>query len=207
MKLLFGTGNEYKYQLMKKRLEEIKEIELINPKMINLKLDIIEDGQTPEENAIKKAKQYYEASGIATIAEDSGLYIDAFPEDEQPGLFVKRINGREDASDTEILNYYIEKLKKYGGESLASYHTGVCIIDEAGKIHSKIIEENKFLMTSNKNNIPTISGGILDCISYDTVNKKYFNERNEEEKAIHYKNLDEEYREIIKNIIWRKNER
>ena len=78
--------------------------------MLDININVIEDGKTPEENAIKKAKQYYDVAKIPTIAEDSGLYIDKFSEEEQPGLFVKRVNGVEGLSDEEILNYYINKL-------------------------------------------------------------------------------------------------
>ena len=208
MKLLFGTGNQYKYLLMKERLKAIEKIEVVIPKMLNLNINIIEDGKTPEENAIKKAKQYYDTTKLPTIAEDSGLYIDKFNEDEQPGLFVKRIGGNENATDEEILKWYIEKLEKYGGESLACYHTGVCVIDENGKIYSQTIEENKFLMTAKSNNKPTISGGVLDCISYDLINNKYFNERTDEERAVHFKNLDEKYRKLVKDVfVNRENER
>ena len=202
MKLLFATGNQYKYNLMKERLKEFSDIEVIIPKMLGININIIEDGKTPEENAIKKATQYFKAIHLPTIAEDSGLYIDEFSVKDQPGLFVRRINGKEDTTDEEILNYYIEKLNKYNGKSLACYHTGVCIIDESGNIYSNTIEENKFLMTVENNDLPTISGGILDCISYDLVNKKYFNERTEEDKAFHYKKIDDTYKNMISKIFY-----
>ena len=95
MKLLFATGNQMKYEMMKERLKELQEIEVLIPKMLDINIDVVEDGLTPEENAIKKASQYYEAAKMPTIAEDSGLYIDKFSDDEQPGLFVKRVNGVE----------------------------------------------------------------------------------------------------------------
>ena len=76
----------------------------------DIKIEVKEDGKTAEENAIKKAKAYYEKTKLATIAEDSGLWVEKFLEEDQPGLFVKRVNGREDLSDEEILNCYIEKL-------------------------------------------------------------------------------------------------
>ena len=201
MKLLFATGNEYKFNLMKNRLKDLKDVELVMPKMLGISINVIEDGNTPEENALKKAKAYYDVLKIPTIAEDSGLYIDKFSDEDQPGLFVKRINGKEDCSDEEILESYINKLEKYGGESLASYHTGVCLIDSDGKIYQDTIEETKFLMTSKRNDIQTMSGGILDCISYDLECNKYFNERTEEDKKVHYKSLDSEYVKIVSNII------
>ena len=204
MKLLFGTGNNLKYNLMKERLKELSEIEVVTPRMLGIEIDIIEDGNTPDENAIKKAREYYEASGLPTIAEDSGLYIDKFNDDEQPGLFVKRVNGIEGLDDKTILNYYINKLNEHGGESLAAYHTGVCLIDENGNTYSDIIEETKFLLTSKVSDTKTISGGVLDAISYDLDANKYFCELDEEDKKNGYKKLDNEYRELVKKYILKK---
>lgn len=201
MKLLFATGNENKFELMKRRLKEIKEVEVIMPKHINIKINIEEDCKTAEENAIKKAKAYYEKTKIATIAEDSGLWIEKFSEEGQPGLFVKRVNGKENLTDEEIISSYIEKLKNVGGESNARYKTGVALINEKGEIFSKTIDEEVFVFTSNKNNKEYIKGGLLDCISYDPINKKYFNELTEEEKSKRYEKIDEEIRKMIKKIL------
>ena len=193
-----------KYEMMKERLKELKDIEVIIPKMLDLNLDIVENGKTPEENAIIKAKAYYEATKLPTIAEDSGLYIDKFSDEEQPGLFVKRVNGIEGLSDEEILKHYIDKLNTYGGESLACYHTGVCLIDEDGNIHSDIIEETKFLLTTKVYEGKKISGGVLECISYDIEANKYFSERNEIDKKKHYEKLDKQYQDLVKKYILKK---
>ena len=204
MKLLFATGNELKYNLMKERLKSLDDIELLTPKMMDLSIDVVEDGNTPDENALKKAKQYYDVVNIPVIAEDSGLYIDKFDDEEQPGVFVKRVQGREDLSDEEILDYYINKLNKYGGESLACYHTGVCLIDNEGNIYLDSIKESEFLLTTKKSNISRENGGVLDCISYDIESNKYFGERTLEEKSIHYKDLDEKYKQLVKKYILKK---
>lgn len=201
MKLLFATGNENKYELMKRRLKEFSEIEVVMPKHINVKINVEEDGRTAEENAIKKAKAYYDETKLATIAEDSGLWVEKFSEEDQPGLFVKRINGREDLSDEEILNCYIEKLNNIGGQSNARYKTGIAVINEKGEVFSKTVDEEMFLFTANKNNKGYIKGGLLDVISYDPINKKYFNELSEEEKSRRYEIIDEEIRKIIKDIL------
>lgn len=201
MKLLFATGNENKYELMKRRLKEIKNLEVIMPKQINVKINIDEDGLTAEENAIKKAKAYYDITKLPTIAEDSGLWVEKFSKEDQPGLFVKRINGREDLTDEEILSCYIEKLKKVGGESNARYKTGIAVINEKGKILSKTIAEELFLFTANKNKKEYIKGGLLDTISYDPINQKYFNELTEEEKSKRYEIIDREIRNMIINIL------
>ena len=201
MKLVYATGNENKYILMKRRLKELKDIEVVMPKLINIKIDIKEDGNTAEENAIKKAKAYYEVTKLTTIAEDSGLWVEKFSKEEQPGLFVKRINGKENLSDEEIIKYYIDKLNKVGGKSNARYITAVAIINEKGEIFSKTIEEEIFILTADKNNKEYISGGFLDVISYDPINNRYFNELTEEEKAKRYKIIDEETRKMLKEIL------
>ena len=205
MKLLFATGNQMKYEMMKERLKVLKEIEVLIPKMLDINIDVVEDGLTPEENAIKKATQYYEVTKMPTIAEDSGLYIDKFSDDEQPGLFVKRVNGVEGLSDEEVLQHYLDMLNKYGGESLAAYHTGVCLIDENGNIYSSVLEEEKFKMTTEIDEKSVgKSGGVLNCISYDINANKYFNDRDEEDIKNHYKRLDEEYRGLVKKYILKK---
>ena len=201
MKLLFATGNENKYELMKRRLKECPEIEIIMPKHINIKIDIEENGNTAEENATKKAKAYYDETKIATIAEDSGLWVEKFSEEEQPGLFVKRINGREDLSDEEILNCYIEKLNNVGGQSNARYKTGIAVINEKGEVFSKTVDEELFIFTSDKNDKSYIKGGLLDIISYDPISKKYFNELNEVEKSKRYEKIDVEIKNMVKNIL------
>ena len=201
MKLLYATGNENKYRLMKRRLKELTDVEVIMPKHINLKIEVKEDGNTAEENAIKKAKAYYEATKLTTIAEDSGLWVEKFSEEDQPGLFVKRVDGREDLSDEEILKRYIDKLNKIGGKSDARYITGLALINEEGKVYSKTIEEELFILTIEKNNKKYTSGGFLDILSYDPINNKYFNELNEEEKLKRYYIIDNQIRKMVKEIL------
>ena len=201
MKLLFATGNEYKFNLMKERLKEFDDIELVNPKMLGINIEVVEDGQTAEENSRKKAEAYHAATNLPTISEDSGLFINKFKKKEQPGLFVKRINGQEGLSDETILKYYIDMLKKYDGRSLAHYFTGVCIIDEEGNEFSDTIEETDFLLISQPSKKVNKNGGILEPISFDIDANKYFDQRTEEEIANHYQSLDDRYRELVNNVL------
>ena len=200
MILVQGTSSKLKYDLMKDRLKDL-DIELIRPVDLNINIDIEEDGETVEENSIKKAKAYYEVTKLPVIAEDSGLYIDKFKDSEQPGLYVKRVNGREDLTDDEILNYYIDKLNSYGGSSLAHYYTGVCIIDIDGNIYSDTIIETPFLLTTNARKIKSIKGGVLESISYDIDSNKYFDELTEKDKRLHYKNLDDKYKSLVRKYL------
>lgn len=200
MDLLFATGNENKYNLMKCRLSSLDDINVLMPKQIGVKINVVEDGKTAEENAIKKAQEYYNKTGMAVIAEDSGLYVDKFNENMQPGLFVRRVNGREDLTDQEILNYYINCLNMVDGESLAHYQTGVALIDTDGNIYSMTIDEEPFLFTSKMNQKDTVSGGTLDSISYDIKNKKYFNELTNDERQQRYERIDQETLKLVSNL-------
>lgn len=186
---------------MKKRLEVFDNLELISPNSIGIKIDVIEDGKTAEENSIKKAKAYYDATKIPTIAEDTGLYIDEFKEEEQPGLFVKRVNGIEGLYDEEVFNYYLNKINEYGGKSKAHYYTGVAVVDLNGNIHSDTFNETEFLLTSKICKIKSQDGGILEPMSFDLTANKYFDERTPEEEEHHYKELNERYRQLIKEYV------
>ena len=132
MKLLYATKNSAKIYNMKTRLKDLP-IELITPKDLNLNLNIIEDGKSTTENALKKARAYYQATNIPTIAGDTSLIISKLPINKQPGLYVRRINGKE-LTDDEMLNYYLELLNSIGGKSDAYYTTSLALIGETLRV-------------------------------------------------------------------------
>lgn len=70
--------------------------------------DVIEDGRTFEENALKKARAVAHATGITAIADDSGLSVDAL--DGRPGVLSARYGG-EAASDEEKCLRILEELR------------------------------------------------------------------------------------------------
>ena len=102
----------------------------------------MEDGKTVVENARKKAKAYYDVTKIPTIAGDTALFIEKF--EEQPGLYVHRVNGKE-LTIEETLEYYVQELKKVGGTSEAYYYTGLVIIKDDIE-YDKEIKEDKFIL-------------------------------------------------------------
>ncbi len=101
MRLIIATGNEDKVR----EIDEILEgtgFEAISMKQAGFNPDIVEDGKTFEENALKKAMAVHELSGEYVMADDSGLCIDAL--DGAPGIYSARFCG-EDST-------YEEKFKK-----------------------------------------------------------------------------------------------
>ena len=106
MRLIIATGNEDKVR----EIDEILEgtgFEAISMKQAGFNPDIVEDGTTFEENALKKAMAVHELSGEYVMADDSGLCIDAL--DGAPGIYSARFCG-EDSTYEEKFRKIFEML-------------------------------------------------------------------------------------------------
>ena len=107
MKLILASKNAHKAAEMQAILGD--SIELITQDAAGCgEIEVIEDGTTFEENAIKKAVEIMKATNLPTIADDSGLAVDAL--DGRPGIFTARFAG-ENATDDENINKLLEELK------------------------------------------------------------------------------------------------
>ena len=91
MKLIIASNNAHK-------MREIKEIlgaefpDMVTLKQAGLTIDVVEDGDTFQANAIKKAEEVRIASGFpAALADDSGLIVDALG--GAPGVYSARYAG------------------------------------------------------------------------------------------------------------------
>ena len=85
-KLLIATNNKGKVIELQELLKDTG-IELVTPADINLILDVEEDGKDYAENACKKAIAFAAASGLISLADDSGLEVEALG--GAPGLVQK----------------------------------------------------------------------------------------------------------------------
>ncbi len=86
-KLLAATSNEGKVKEIKKVLGDLS-FEILSLKDAGIDLEVEETGKTFKENAILKAKEYALESGLLTLADDSGLEIDALG--GKPGVYSAR---------------------------------------------------------------------------------------------------------------------
>lgn len=90
MEIIFATNN-------KDKLVEIREIlsgyTVKSPAELGLDIDVVEDGTTFEENAVKKAEEIAKLTGRLTLADDSGLEIDFL--NGQPGVYSARYMGTD----------------------------------------------------------------------------------------------------------------
>ena len=198
MKVLFATTNPAKVKKYKKALEE-KGIELITIKDLDFKLNINENGKNAIENAYIKAKAYYDATKITTIGMDNCLFIEELPEEKQPGTHVRRVNGKE-LTDEEMIEYYTNLIKKYGGKLTAKWIYGIVIYN--GKEAKKYTWSKSNFYLIDKPCKKRNPGYPLDSISVMPENNKYWLELTDEEKrkSKEQDNKDEVVEFIVKNI-------
>ena len=108
MKLVLATRNSGKVREIREMLEVHNAIELLSLQSYPDAPDVVEDGVTYEENAIKKAGMLAEYTGHLTIADDSGLEVDALA--GAPGVHSARYAG-ENASDQDRITKLLRALQ------------------------------------------------------------------------------------------------
>ncbi len=199
-KILIATGNASKVALYKQLLADAG-LEGIGANELGIKVNAEENGETEIDNAIIKAKAFYDASGMPVIANDSGLYIDKFSEADQPKQLVRRYGGK-DLTDEEMLRVYIEKFKAVGGESAGHYNVALAIVDRDGKVHSREFKpERYFISTPSK----TIQKGFpLSSLSFDKKTGKYLSEMTPSEKIAYEADAMVKQKEFIEEIFNKK---
>ncbi|HZM23383.1 MAG TPA: RdgB/HAM1 family non-canonical purine NTP pyrophosphatase [Anaerolineales bacterium] len=131
-KLLIATNNKGKIRELQDLLEDT-DIELVTPSQIDLELDIIEDGITYAENAIKKAIAFAEASNLGSLADDSGLEVDALS--GAPGLYSARYSPKPSATDKDRRLYLLQNLQGKPRPWTARFRATIAIAIPKGEIH------------------------------------------------------------------------
>ena len=91
-KIIFATGNAGKMREIRDIMADL-DVELLSMKEAGIKLDIVEDGKTFEENAQIKAKAICDLTGEIVLADDSGLEIDHL--NKEPGIYSARYMGED----------------------------------------------------------------------------------------------------------------
>ena len=108
MKLVLATRNQGKVREIGEILKGENDIELLSLRNYPGAPDVVEDGNTYEDNAIKKAAVLAEYTGHLTIGDDSGLAVDAL--DGAPGVHSARYAG-ENASDQDRIAKLLDALQ------------------------------------------------------------------------------------------------
>ena len=125
-RLLIATNNKGKVRELHDLLKSTG-IELVIPAEIDLDMEVHEDGRTYAENAAKKATAFARASRLISLADDSGLEVDAL--DGAPGLYSARygsVNG-EKLSDAGRRQLLLEQLQDKPRPWTARFHATIAI--------------------------------------------------------------------------------
>lgn len=174
MQLLYATGNPAKFSAMERRLKTLG-VDLIGLKDLDCEIPKVpEDGNTPLENARQKAVTYYNAFHIPVFSCDSGLYFDNIPDDVQPGVHVRTINGKC-LSDDEMMSYYSGLARQYGNLT-GRYKNAICFVKDAEHIYEAMepsMESERFIMVEKPHPVRK-KGFPLDSLSINMRSGKYY---------------------------------
>lgn len=177
MEVLFATKNPAKIEYYASELKK-EGIQIYTLRDKNVDFEAEETGKTAIENAILKAKTYYEQTKMKTIAIDDTLFIENVSEEDQPGAKVRRVGGKE-LTDDEMLDHYTSLVRKYGGRLTAKWVKGVAVYD-GNDLKTHIVEGNDFYF------VPEISpirreGYPLDSITILPELNQYLSETKRED--------------------------
>ncbi len=108
--------------------------------------EVVEDGQTLEENSLKKAQAVSSFTGLPALADDTGLFVEAL--DGRPGIYAARFAG-ENCSYLDNVAKLLDSLKKIPGSSRkAVFRTVVTLFfpedkprQVVGEVAGEIVEE------------------------------------------------------------------
>lgn len=148
--IMIATSNQNKIREFKEMLEPLG-YQVQSLLDLSEEIEIIENGETFQENALIKAKSVYDVLRMPVISDDSGISCDCL--DGGPGVYSARFMGK-DTPYCEKNAYLIEKARK-SGKYGCRYVCVIAYLDEAGNaktfegiveglIHDRQIGENGF---------------------------------------------------------------
>ena len=181
MKLVVATNNSHKLEEFKRILEPLG-IQILSQKEAGIHIQPEENGLTFAENAWIKAKAIFKATGLPTVADDSGLCVDALG--GRPGVYSARYHG-EDTPYPEKMQALLDELKDVEDSRRTAQF--VCAIACAWEAETKI--ETLGVCQGKIGYQPLGSGGF----GYDPIfmvnGKSYSQLTGEEKDAISHRGL------------------
>lgn len=142
MKFVLASQNAHKLEEIGAVLSEFG-VEIISAHDAGIDLDVEETGTTFEENARIKAEAIAKLSGMPTIADDSGLEVDAL--NGAPGVYSHRFGNK--SSDYERCQYLLEKMLNVPPHLRTARFVSVicCIFPDGSEILSRGTCEGEIL--------------------------------------------------------------
>lgn len=175
MNLIYGTNNPSKLESMIKALNGL-DLSITGLQSLGIEIkDAEETGRDPLSNATQKALFYYKQIKRPVFSCDSGLYFEEVDEKDQPGVLIRRINGKA-LTDKDMITYYSNLAAKYGGKLTAYYKNSICLVMDENSIYKydgEDIHSEKFYIV-NKPHPKVREGFPLDSLSVEMESMKYY---------------------------------
>jgi XTP/dITP diphosphohydrolase len=135
--LLLATNNQGKlveiHSILSENPHPVVQLRLAIPADLQLELDVEETGNSYTENASLKAIAFCKASGLISLADDSGLEVDAL--NGEPGIRSARYAPVPDATDAKRRAYLLSRLQDQPRPWSAHFHCTVAIATPEGGLH------------------------------------------------------------------------
>ena len=149
MKLVLASKNQHKLAEMQTILGQLG-LEVVLESEVGVDVDVDETGTTFEENALLKAKAVMEASGMAAIADDSGLEVDAL--NGAPGVYSARYGGKD--SDAARTAYLLETMAAVPEEKRTARFVSAiaCALPDGRVVRAKGACEGRILFHTQGDN-------------------------------------------------------
>ncbi|MBQ4283469.1 MAG: RdgB/HAM1 family non-canonical purine NTP pyrophosphatase [Lachnospira sp.] len=122
MRIILASNNKGKIKEVRQILDN-PDLEIVTMEEAGVNIDIDENGTTFEENALIKARVVMEHTGCLTIADDSGLEVDAM--NKEPGVYSARFMGYDTSYDIKN-QAIIDRLEGLKGDDRSARF--VCVI-------------------------------------------------------------------------------
>ena len=174
MKLILASNNANKLKEFRSLVADL-DIELLSQKEAGCDFEVEETGTTCEENAYLKASAVTEATGIAAVADDSGLCVDALG--GEPGIYSARYGLGHAASDEERYRYLLQKMEGVEDRSARFVCCICCTFPDGSVIRSRGECEGEILLAPKGQN-----GFGYDPVFHPLCLDKSMAELNPEEK-------------------------
>jgi len=201
-KIVIATRNPGKKERYGKILVKMVE-QVLSLEDLGIKEKPEEVGKTAEENAEIKAKFYAKKTGLPVFAEDESLFVDFLPEDKQPGVFIRRVDGKDEADDDRLLAHWEKIVAKVPKEKrIGRWHIAYCFATSDGQVSIVSVDHYRmFFYPSSKIRIPgwpmsSLQGPVEFGKPHTELNKRELKKMMEETERI----LEKKVRELLSKI-------
>jgi non-canonical purine NTP pyrophosphatase (RdgB/HAM1 family) len=198
-RILLATGNPAKQETLRWLVEGLP-LHPLTPKELGLESVPDEEGETHEDIARLKAREWSRASSMLVIASDGGLVIPALGNNWE-SRFTHRFAGLN-ADDSDRTRQLLEIMRPYKDEDRqASWVEAVAIADQGQVLASWELKGSTGIIQEEPGNSPQVPGFWVFSLWYFPVFGKTYNELTPQEKAElddHWTRLKERVQQFFK---------